>query len=179
MVVNAKEVLHALSAALQSNVQPLAAASGSSLQSQWTAGQKEMVLFMWSAWSSVPQGNTVRPLRLGSLVFAAEPNGSAREKALPSGVWMLLSVRVKETPASECHERRFQPWAFAFPMQLRSDRRGLPLQLEQNLTLTSTMGGWVGNEGETQLYVFYPHSERGDSSMGPFLGIPSSHHRFE
>lgn len=98
MVVSAKEVLHTLSAALQSNVQPLAVASGSSLQSQWTAGQKEMVLFMWSAWASVPQGNTVRSLRLGSFIFAAEPNGGAREKALPSGVWMLLSVRAKETP---------------------------------------------------------------------------------
>lgn len=31
--------------------------------------------------------------------FAAEPNGSPREKALPSGLWMRLSIKAKETPA--------------------------------------------------------------------------------
>lgn len=78
---------------------------------EWAAGQKELLLFTWSVWDSVQQGNTVCPLRLGSLVFAAGPNGSAREKALPSGVWLLLSVKAKETPALEFLVKgAFQPW---------------------------------------------------------------------
>lgn len=87
--------LHALSAELL---------SGSSLQGQSRLLDRKKCDF--SAWASGQQGHLAHPLRLGSLVFAAEPNGSARQKALPSGVWMLLSVKAKETPAAVSDERR-------------------------------------------------------------------------
>lgn len=65
-----------------------------------------MLLSMGSAWASGQQGSTVRPLRPASVVSVAAPG-----KALPSALWMLLSVKAKETPAQEFLVKgAFQAW---------------------------------------------------------------------
>ena len=72
--------------------------------------------------------------------FAAEPKGSAREKALPSGLWMRLSVKAKETPDLGVQWKAlFSPRAFTFWVRLQSDRRlpssavGAKSHIEPNL----------------------------------------------
>lgn len=132
-----------------------------------------MLLFTRSAWASVLQGNTVHPLRLGSLVFAEETRGSAKEKVLPSGGWMFLSVRVKATPAPEGQEVTFRPGTWCPEGGSWLPGEGLPLQLAQNITPTCTVGGWVEGKGETHSCMYSTPSETADSSMGPFPGIPS------
>lgn len=145
---------------------------------EWAGEQKELLLFTWSTWASVQQGNTGRSLRLGSLVFVSVPNVSAREKALSSGVWMLLSVKAKETSAlASLVKGSFQPRAFAFWVQLQCDRRWLPSALgakscsEPNFWEAGD-GSEVGKGRKSQLCVFCPHSKVAGSSIGPFPGIP-------
>lgn len=102
---------HTFFALLQPNTQPCWSIRFQPVEPEWAAGQKEQFLFMWTVWASVQQGNTVCPLRLDSLVFAAEPNGGVREKALPPGVWMCLSVKAEETPTlGVLMKGAFQPW---------------------------------------------------------------------
>lgn len=120
---------------IASRTHSLAGASGSSLQSQSGLLDRKNCYFSCGQCGLLSsRGTTVCSLRLDSLVFAAEPNGSAREKALPSGVWMRLSVKAKRDSTSwSSSERPFSALGHSHSecgCSLTGDC--LPLQLEQN-----------------------------------------------
>ena len=125
---------HTFFALLQPNTQPCWSIRFQPAEPEWAAGQKELLLFMRTVWASVQQGNTVCSLRLDSLVFAAEPNGSAREKALPSGVWKaLVRQGQRDSTSWSSSERPFSALGHSHSecgCSLTGDC--LPLQLEQN-----------------------------------------------
>lgn len=60
-------------------------------------------------------------------MFAIEPNSQVRERELPAGVRVLLSIKAKETPALELPMKgAFQPWGIHILWGLQTDRRGPP-----------------------------------------------------
>lgn len=134
---------------------------------------------MQSVWVSCPW-------RLDGLVFAIEPNSQVRERELPAGVRVLLSIKAKETPALELPMKgAFQPWGIHILWGLQTDRRGPPFVAGAKSQSNQTCGR-LGVEMRVR------REEKGitvgcslpltmaDSSKGHFPGIPSFHwYRFE
>lgn len=109
--------------------------------SEWAAGQKELLLFMWTVWASVQQGNTVCPLRLDSLALQLSQTAVPGRRRCPLGYGCACPSRPKRLQLLEFSERRFSAPGHSHSecgCSLTGDC--LPLQLEQNLTLNQIFG---------------------------------------
>lgn len=132
---------HTFSALLQPNTQPCWSIRFQPAEPEWAAGQKELLLFMWTVWASVQQGNTVCPLRLDSLALQLSQTAVPGRRRCPLGYGCACPSRPKRLQLLEFSERRFSAPGHSHSecgCSLTGDC--LPLQLEQNLTLNQIFG---------------------------------------